>query len=546
MQHKTTRSKKRISFLLSVLVAAASFSSLSSVHADGEDGIVLTNPTVTAVSSSTATCQFTSNKAGEYRAVVYLASRQIPVTPAEIITPADDVITSLFGVGDGIAGTVDYVAGDLNPLTSYKIYIMYTDPDTFENSNVVVCNVTTIAAPPTVTINPRNGYNNWQTDRSPKISFNEPVRNIDDTALTSSDLAELITFNKTDVEGNPVAFTATINDTKTQITVTPNTFLDNNQLYFLKMGATVEGSTGIPIAGFEVTFTTVEYNYYSHLVEGDGACWLWEIISGPNYPESSIVDLYILENCNLDSEYIVDDLYDGFGLASVNNQQFTWNVLNAFNADRRLIGDRLVILGEGAIEGSTYTITFADNNVTYEIVSVDGNDDLLISGDLGSDRSTRFITLGGQRFSYSQTPETLIPRYDPIILWEMTEGAELRFPDPDPNDQDQVQVFITGNKLQLKHYAYAYRNDGFTNSDEFFDSFLKFVNEDKNRTDVFSINYGKDKVAAKPSAPARQTYNLSFDQSFYGSDYLSDPKGEIRSILDEIKKKYGNLISFNE
>jgi len=41
----------------------------------------------------------------------------------------------------------------------------------------------------------------------------------------------------------------------------------------------------------------------------------------------------------------------------------------------------------------------------------------------------------------------------------------------------------------------------------------------------------------------RQTSNLSFDQSFYGSDYLADPKGEIRSILDEIKKKYGNLIS---
>lgn len=520
---------------------AASLSSISSARADWSDPTsVLSSPTVTAVSDSLATCRFTSNAVGDYRAVVYLASRQIPVTAAEIINPADDVITSLGDVGIGLSGTYDYIAGNLNPLTSYKIYIMYTDPVTETNSNIVVCNVTTIAAPPRVTINPQNGRSGIMTDIRPRISFSEPVRNIDDTELTSEDLAELITFNEDDAQGDPVAFTAAINDTKTQITVTPNTFLDNDQFYFLEMGATVEGLTGVPINGFEVTFKTETWNMYSHSVQGDGACWRWDIESGPNYLDSTITELTIFENCN-EGVVINSDLYDGFGYGSVDGEQFTWNVLNAFDEDRRLIGDRLVILGVGSNEGSTYTITFADNNVTYEIVSPTPTD-LLISGDLGSDSNTRFITLGDQRFSY-QAGDNQLPidddGMDPILLWE-TNGS-IEFPNRDPDEQDEVEVFITGDTLRLKHYAFAFRNDGFTSSEQFFDSFLKFVNENKSRTDVFSIDYGKPK--AKPSAPARQTHNLSFDQSFYGSDYLADPKGEIRSILNEINKKYGNLIS---
>jgi len=44
------------------------------------------------------------------------------------------------------------------------------------------------------------------------------------------------------------------------------------------------------------------------------------------------------------------------------------------------------------------------------------------------------------------------------------------------------------------------------------------------------------------STPIRQTTNLSFEQSFYGSDYLSDPTGEVSKIIKEINLKYGNLI----
>jgi hypothetical protein len=40
----------------------------------------------------------------------------------------------------------------------------------------------------------------------------------------------------------------------------------------------------------------------------------------------------------------------------------------------------------------------------------------------------------------------------------------------------------------------------------------------------------------------RQTSNLTFAQSLYGSDTLSDPDGELRKTVDQIMSKHGSLI----
>jgi hypothetical protein len=51
---------------------------------------------------------------------------------------------------------------------------------------------------------------------------------------------------------------------------------------------------------------------------------------------------------------------------------------------------------------------------------------------------------------------------------------------------------------------------------------------------------------ASSPAPApvyvRQTSNLTFAQSLYASDALSDPDGELRKTVDQIMNKYGSLI----
>jgi hypothetical protein len=558
MQYKKLSSKKRISFLLSVLVVAASLSSTSSARADWANGYVLDNASGRSVLDVTAECQFDSSEAGWLYSAAYLASEFPNANPqiSEIVNPSPESVAS---INVSITpGTTWWNAINLEPSTNYKIYLVLINRntggynpvnDTNDVSNIVVCDVTTTAAAPQVDLTPNNNATEVFIGSNLVIGFGEPVRKIDDSELTDADLADLITFKEDAWDGVDVPFTATINAEKTLIIIDPDAPLDRNQVYFYKMDATVEGLTGVPINGFEVLFTTNQYDTNKgYFVRGTGACWLWLFAIGEDGDlTSSIYDAFILDTCieSQDNELIVGDLYDNFGIGSVDGRGFSWNGTNEFDSDGILTDNQLLIQGEDGTltEESTYTITFSDNNVTYEIISGDGNDDLLISGVLGSNAETRYFTKGGHNFSYQRNPDTELPYSSPILLWEATDGA-LVISEGEESLVDgigSVEVSITGSILQLKHYAYAYRTAEFTSSDEFFDSFLKFVNEDKNRTDVFSIDYGKPK--AKPSAPARQTHNLSFDQSFYGSDFLADPKGEIRSILNEINKKYGKLIS---
>jgi hypothetical protein len=562
MQYRILGSKKRISFLLSFLVTAASFSSISSARADGVGGIVLSNPRILTESpmqaefpDTVAVCSVEFTEPAWFYSVAYLASEfglDLP-SVSDIVNPQSSAIDFLRAdISYLLPGaSVAWIADPLTPKTSYRIYSVMIDslnfgydPSVDEASNIVVCDYTTMGPPPV--LSPEDG-GTVSTDEYLYIDFDEPVRNSDGTELTSGDLAALITFKKTDNTGDPVAFTATINAEKTRITIIPTSELIRNEVYFYAMGPVVEGFTGIPISGFQATFTARPYDLNRGIyVRGAGACWLWQFAIGEDGDlTSSIEDAFILDTCieGQESRLILGDLYDSFGRGSVNGRGFNWENTNEFDGDGLLIGNKLVIPGEEeeVTEDSTYTITFADNNVTYEIVTPFSRN-LLISGRLGSNQETTFVTLGNRNFSYQEDLETLLPHSDPILLWE-TNGALVKSAGEEElvNGHDEVEVSINGNFLQLKHYAYAYRTTGFTSSIEFFDSFLKFVNEDKSRTDVFSIDYGKAK--AKPSAPARQTYNLSFEQSFHGSDYLADPKGEIRSILNVIEKKYGNLIS---
>ena len=268
-------------------------------------------------------------------------------------------------------------------------------------------------------------------------------------------------------------------------------------------------------------------------VQGDGGCWVWE----PDISDNDVDELEIWDNCDHDNQ-IKRDGYDGWGEGMVNGDTFDWALSEAEFIDGELVGREMIIPGEeeSDTEGSTYTVTFSKNNVTYLIESTSPEDFLEIDGDMGSDDDSFYTTLGSHFISYEKDGDTGLPYEDPIFKWE-TNG-DINF----ENEDDEPFVTITGQSLQLTHYAYAYRTTGFTSSEEFFTSFLKFIDADKTRTDVFDISW---RVAAPAPAPVyvRQTSNLTFAQSLYASDTLSDPDGQLRATLDQIMNKYGSLIN---
>jgi hypothetical protein len=64
-------------------------------------------------------------------------------------------------------------------------------------------------------------------------------------------------------------------------------------------------------------------------------------------------------------------------------------------------------------------------------------------------------------------------------------------------------------------------------------------------TESYTLSYtGFSSGTAPAPAPVyvRQTSNLTFAQSLYASDTLSDPDGELRKTVDQIMAKYGSLI----
>jgi len=62
--------------------------------------------------------------------------------------------------------------------------------------------------------------------------------------------------------------------------------------------------------------------------------------------------------------------------------------------------------------------------------------------------------------------------------------------------------------------------------------------------ELYSAGQWASSTPAPAPAPVyvRQTSNLTFAQSLYASDTLSDPDGQLRATVDQVMNKYGSLI----
>ena len=88
------------------------------------------------------------------------------------------------------------------------------------------------------------------------ITFDEAVRNTDDTPLTNSNIDSLITL-KDYTSGADIAFDATIDLSKRVITINPQDNLPTLRSVYVYIGATVEDSADNAIAATSATFMTL-------------------------------------------------------------------------------------------------------------------------------------------------------------------------------------------------------------------------------------------------------------------------------------------------
>lgn len=107
--------------------------------------------------------------------------------------------------------------------------------------------------PAIVSFDPTNGTIEFPTEADLHIQFSMPVYHVGGQEITNDNVAGLITLQE--VDGDEFPFTATINEDKTIITVSPVGLLDKLTTYLFGIND-VENEYGIITPGSSVTFTT--------------------------------------------------------------------------------------------------------------------------------------------------------------------------------------------------------------------------------------------------------------------------------------------------
>ena len=88
------------------------------------------------------------------------------------------------------------------------------------------------------------------------ITLSEAVVNGDGTAITNDNAGDLITLKSDNGSGSDIDFTATINDIKQVITVTPASNFESEQVVYVALDSEVEDEAGNELSGsLNATFT---------------------------------------------------------------------------------------------------------------------------------------------------------------------------------------------------------------------------------------------------------------------------------------------------
>ncbi|PCJ95295.1 MAG: hypothetical protein COA50_08770 [Flavobacteriaceae bacterium] len=127
----------------------------------------------------------------------------------------------------------------------------------YRSVSLVVLGDALDSTPSTVTFNPINGATGVTANSNITITFDEAVRNIDDSALTDTNVDALITLKETNASGSDIAFDATIDVDKKIITINPSSDFLSEQVIYVAIGTAVEDSSDNAITAANTTFSAI-------------------------------------------------------------------------------------------------------------------------------------------------------------------------------------------------------------------------------------------------------------------------------------------------
>ena len=171
----------------------------------------------------------------------------ISVTNGELSnfgTTSSTVYTATFTPSSDGATTIDVASST------------FTDAVGNNNTAATQFNWTYDSVVPTLTFAPENNDVGVAVDSNITLTFTEIVRNIDDSALTNTNVGELIMLKVGDASGADIDFEATIDGSV--ITINPTNNFSSEQNIYVAIGTTVEDASNNAIIAANATFTTAD------------------------------------------------------------------------------------------------------------------------------------------------------------------------------------------------------------------------------------------------------------------------------------------------
>lgn len=166
------------------------------------------------------------------------------------LTPGTTYHYRIRAIGDGV---------------SFSDSAFATDATTTESSGDVTA--------PTFTFSPASGNTVWPVNKVITITANEAIRNTDGSEITNANVATRLTLKETNSGGANIAFTATIDVSKTIITITPTTVYGDNQLVYVAINNVEDVNGNEVTVAVSSTFTTTEHTLFdgssNRLIFGD-------------------------------------------------------------------------------------------------------------------------------------------------------------------------------------------------------------------------------------------------------------------------------------
>ena len=165
--------------------------------------------------------------------------------------------------GATVSATMDTIYVDptalLGSKTTYYAAIGATVEDNKNNAILASSStfITVDSEAPAVAFSPIDGATNITVDTTIVLTFSEPVRLVNDDAMTNANIEPLIALEKVLASGlEKVNIDAAVSTDNIKVTLTPQALLLSEQLYKISIGATVEDFSNNAIVAASAQFTT--------------------------------------------------------------------------------------------------------------------------------------------------------------------------------------------------------------------------------------------------------------------------------------------------